>query len=417
VLDTVDIAPASAWQPVNFSLLTVGQTQFVAFYDADRQTTVAARKLPERQWTTIKLDPRVGWDTHNYLTLAVDRQGLIHLSGNMHVNPLVYFRTAKPLDITSFQRLPGMAGTQEQRCTYPEFFNGPGGDLVFLYRDGSSGNGNQVVNIYDEAGQKWKRLLDQPLTDGQGKCNAYSVGPAAGPDGFYHLVWTWRDTPDCSTNHDICYARSRDLIHWETSAGQPLALPMTQASAEKVDAVPVRSGVMNNETKVGFDSRNRVIVTYQKYDQNGISQLYNARKEGDAWKIYQTSHWDYRWAFSGGGSIVPEIMLGPVRRGEDGTLFQTYTHIKLGSGAYRLDEVNLSILGPADDPNATPPELGKVESAFRGMQVNFLPDAGKSGEKGVRYVLRWETLPRNRDQARPQPWPDAGMLRVVKLAD
>jgi len=113
----------------------------------------------------------------------------------MHVNPLVYFRTAKPLDITTFQRVPSMVGTQEQRCTYPEFFSGPGGDLVFLYRDGSSGNGNQVVNIYDESGQQWKRLLDKPLTDGQGKCNAYSVGPMAGPDGFYHLVWTWRDTP------------------------------------------------------------------------------------------------------------------------------------------------------------------------------------------------------------------------------
>jgi hypothetical protein len=32
--------------------------------------------------------------------------------------------------------------------TYPEFYNLPGGDLLFLYRDGSSGMGNLVLARY-----------------------------------------------------------------------------------------------------------------------------------------------------------------------------------------------------------------------------------------------------------------------------
>ena len=51
-------------------------------------------------------------------------------------------------------------------------------------------------------------MLDVPLTDGQGLMNAYQSQPTLGPDGWYHLYWVWRDTPDCSTNHDLSYMKS-----------------------------------------------------------------------------------------------------------------------------------------------------------------------------------------------------------------
>ena len=40
----------------------LGDRQFVAFYDADRQLTVAARTLDSRQWQLVRLPTRVGWD-------------------------------------------------------------------------------------------------------------------------------------------------------------------------------------------------------------------------------------------------------------------------------------------------------------------------------------------------------------------
>ena len=146
------------------------------------------------------------------------------LEGGPHCVPLVYFRTAKPWDATTFERIEAMTGENEQRCTYPQFMRGADGRLVFHYRDGGSGNGNEIYNVYDPETKAWRRLLDRPLTDGQGKMNAYMSGPTRGPDGLFHLCWVWRDTPDCRTNHDPSYARSRDLMRWETVDGAPIEL-------------------------------------------------------------------------------------------------------------------------------------------------------------------------------------------------
>ena len=113
--------------------------------------------------------------------------------------------------------------------TYPVFLKDSAGRLMLKYRDGGSGNGNEIYNVYDTATSTWRHLLATALVDGEGKRNAYFVGPTLGPDGFFHLAWVWRDTPDAETNHDLSYARSRDLVRWERSDGSPLKLPITLA--------------------------------------------------------------------------------------------------------------------------------------------------------------------------------------------
>ena len=181
---------ASVWSghPVGFDLLTHEDWQFVAFYDAERRMTVAARKLnsdswmfshPEGRWLERRNRPstQIEWDSHNSLTMAIDDSGHIHLCGNMHADPLVYFRTAQPLDITSFERLDRMVGRHEDRCTYPRFMRGPKGELIFRYRDGSSGNGVDFYNVYDPETRTWERLIEQPLLDGQGKMNLNCNSP------------------------------------------------------------------------------------------------------------------------------------------------------------------------------------------------------------------------------------------------
>ena len=67
---------------------------------------------PEGVWLENRgrLSSEIGWDTHNYLTMAIDADNHIHLSGNMHVDPLIYFRTTRPLDVTSFERIASMVG-------------------------------------------------------------------------------------------------------------------------------------------------------------------------------------------------------------------------------------------------------------------------------------------------------------------
>jgi len=412
---SIDVAPVWSGHPVGFALLTSGKRQFVAFYDAQRQMTVGSRQLDSDAWHFVRLPSHVGWDSHNYLTMTLDDEGHLHLSGNMHCVPLIYFRTKEPYDIDTFEQVSAMVGRNEQRCTYPRFLRGADDELLFTYRDGRSGNGDQIWNVYDPAKKAWRRLLDEPLFSGQGKMNAYFQGPLRGPDGWFHVVWVWRDTADCATNHDLSYARSKDLVHWETSSGKPLALPITLETAEIVDPVPPGGGIINGNTVIGFDSQQRVVLSYHKFDAAGKTQLYNARREADGWKIYQTSDWDYRWEFQGGGSIPFELGFGPVTAGPEDTLTQKYRHDKHGSGTWLLNEATLRPLGLMRWSSKVPKEFGDVESQWPGMTVRTAHDLGRSDEPGVRYVLRWETLGSNRDRPRPGDPPPPSMLRVYRL--
>lgn len=411
----VEVAPVWAGHPVGFCLLTHPPRQYVAFYDAERRMTAASRDLGEAEWTLKILDETIGWDSHNYIAMVVDDDGYLHLSGNMHVHPLTYFRTEKPLDITTFTRVPAMVGREEDRVTYPVFFRGPDNALLFTYRDGKSGAGNQIYNVYDQATQTWRRLLDTPLLDGEGKRNAYLQGPMKGPDGYWHLCWVWRETADCATNHDPSYARSKDLVHWESSGGKALHLPITLETGEIVDPVPPGGGVINGNVKLGFDVQQRVIVSYHKYDEAGILQLYNARLEDGAWRIHQSSAWAYRWEFSGGGSIHFEVRIEPVRV-EAGTLAQGWSHDQYGRQKWQLDPETLNPVTQLElPPSSTPRALTTVTSEFPGMQVQMRGDSGTSGEAGIRYLARWETLGRNRDRPRDKPWPEPSMLRIYRI--
>ncbi len=400
----VDVAPVWSGHPVGFDLLTVGGKQFVAFYDDQRRMTVGVRGVNEGRFRLVRLPSQLGWDSHNYVTMAVDREGYLHLSGNMHVVPLVYFRSEKPGDIDSLVAVKAMVGSEESRCTYPRFLRGAKGELLFTYRDGRSGSGNQIYNVYDEGSRRWRRLLDRPLTDGEGKSNAYFADPVLGPDGYFHLVWVWRNTPDCATNHDLSYARSRDMTHWETSAGNALELPIRLASAEIVDAVPVGGGMINGNTRIGFDGRKRPVITYHKFDEKGRTQIYVARLEMGKWVIYRVTDWDYRWEFSGGGSIPFEIRVAAVRV-EKGELLMDYAHDRYGSGTWRLDEETLRVMETRERARSWPAEWEVAERT--GLQVRLQPGRGDGG-----YVMRWETLGPNRDRARTGELPGASMLRV-----
>lgn len=414
-----------AGHPVTFALLTERGHQFIAYYDAERRITIAGRKLADAKWTRVqpagvpvparKRDSNVtNWDSHNYLRLALDRDGCLHVSGNMHVDPLVYYRTRRPFDVATLERLDRMTGDREMRCTYPLFFKTAAGDLVFRYRDGSSGNGSDLYNSYDPATHTWRRLLDTPLLDGEGQRNAYAIEPKLGPDGNFHLVWMWRETPDASTNHTLGYARSRDLVHWENSRSKPIVLPITLATTDVIDPAKVKEGLINMTMAIGFDAAKRPVVTYHRYDAAGKSQVFAARPGAKSgWDVRQVSDWDFRWQFGGGGSLAAEVSAGPPRVEAEGTLVMSYATLGHGDGRWRLRADTLERVGelPAAAP-LLPENLRTARSEYPGMEVQ---STGSRAE-GKRWVLRWETLGRNRDLPRAVAPPPTEM-RLYELPD
>ena len=387
-----------AGHPVAFALLTEREDQFVAYYDAERRLTIASRKLDENDWTRVKLPGVVtGWDSHNYLRLALDQDGCLHCSGNMHNDPLVYYRTRKPFDIVTLERVEKMTGDREARCSYPLFFKNAAGELLFRYRDGGSGNGSDVYNIYDLASRSWRPLLGTPLLDGEGQRNAYALEPVLGPDGRFHLVWMWRDSPDCMTNHTLSYARSRDFVHWKTSRGQLLNLPITLARGEVIHAARPGDGLINMTFNLGFDAEKRPVVVYHRYDTNGCSQIYAVRPGEPA---RQLTNWNFRWSFSGLGSIPTEVTIGAPRLAKDGNLLVDFWTKVTGAGCWSVGK-RVELLPPA--PPVLPSEL---MHASAGMEVRTLVTG--------RWALRWETLPCNRDLPRDEI-PSPTELRLYEL--
>ena len=282
----------------------------------------------------------------------------------MHSAALVYFRSSAPYAIDSLKTAT-MVGSDETSVTYPVFYYGPSGELIFMYRTGSSGNGDQIFNRWAMAAQKWSRLFDKPLFDGQGQRNAYMGGPISGPDGYYYVYWMWRETADAATTHDVGCIRSKDLVTWETAAGKKLTIPITTSTqGVLVEAITEHGGVINRGA-VGFDAMKRPIVTYHRFDAKGYSQLYNARWEDNAWKIHQVTDWTYRWDFGGTGTLVLEITFGPVELEPGGSLIQSYYHVKNGTGIMLLDDSTLhqkSNLGTS----LWPSELEKPEAVWHG---------------------------------------------------
>ncbi|HEY1789933.1 MAG TPA: BNR repeat-containing protein [Verrucomicrobiae bacterium] len=413
-VDSLDVARVPADYPVRFALLTHSPYQFVAFYNARHRLTVGQRRLDKRKWTFIKLPDVTGWDSHNSIALTADDDGYLHLCADMHVAPLKYFRTTKPWDASTFQRIARMTGRDEVRCTYPQFLRGAHGELLFTYRDGGSGNGNQIYDCYDLKSKTWSPFLDTPLTDGQGTNNAYFNGPVRGPDGWFHLAWVWRAEPDASTCHDLSYARSRDLKHWETSAGKPLSLPIRLSNCEIVDPVPVHGGIVNGNTRIGFDELGRVTISYHKNDINGNTQPFVARLENGHWVLHQVADWPVPSHFSGEGTLSIGIGLGPVHAGPDGRLTMGFEHFKYGHGTWVLDPQTLHAIGQAV-VEATPPALDPVTGKFPGLEVHWEGDDGTSGVAGLQYKLRWETLGANRDHPRHGVLPEPSMLQVIAV--
>ncbi|WP_210116339.1 BNR-4 repeat-containing protein [Hymenobacter fodinae] len=283
------------------SVVTHKREQYTAYYDSLGYVLLAKRRLPAGAWQVqrTKYKGKVQ-DAHNVISLMVDGRGYLHLSFDHHGNPLRYCRSTKPGGLALTELLP-MTGQQEQNVTYPEFHRFPNGDLLFVYRDGSSGNGNLVLNRYSPATQTWSRL-HSVLIDGEGKRNAYWQACIDGK-GTIHVSWVWRESPDVASNHDIAYARSLDGGKtWQKSTGAPYQLPITEATAEYAARIPQNSELIN-QTSITTDAAGTpYIATYWRPAGTQVPQYQLIYLAGKEWKTAQISQRITPFSLSGAGT-------------------------------------------------------------------------------------------------------------------
>ena len=299
------------------SLVSDSLHQYIAYYDPDGRVVVVSRSHGSDEWTlhTTQYKGNVA-DAHNVISLGIDGSGRLHLSFDHHGHPLRYCRAIAPGSL-DFGPLEAMIGDDESDVTYPDFYTLADGDLLFVYRSGASGRGNLVMNRYSTAAGTWSRV-HSVLIDGEGERNAYWQMCTAS-DGTIHLSWVWRETWLVETNHDLCYARSRDGGRtWERSDGTPYRLSITAADAEVAVAVPQNSELINQTSMSADANGNPYIATYWRDADSSVPQYRLVWHDGSSWQTSTVGRRTQPFSLSGGGTKMIPIARPVAVCGPDG---------------------------------------------------------------------------------------------------
>jgi len=303
------------------AVVTYKNTQFIAFYDSTGTVCLGKRKTGESEWE-IKQTPYKGnvYDAHNTICIMTDGAGYLHIAWNHHGNPLNYTKSKKSLSL-DLQNKQAMTGILESNVTYPEFYQMPGGNILFMYRDGQSGNGNLGMKMYNTQTGKWQQIQDN-LVDGEGERNAYRQA-CIDAKGTIHLSWVWRETPDVASNHDLCYARSCDGGKtWENHEGKVYSLPITAATAEYACRIPQNSELINQTSMCADETGIPYIATYYRMPNSDVPQYHVIYPAKDGWKDMNLNFPKTPFTLRGGGTkripiSRPQILVTDTRKNEN----------------------------------------------------------------------------------------------------
>jgi len=220
-----------------------GDSVYAAFWGSDMNPYIAHMKDGDSTWQIVNLGILPGnplnapapSDEHNGISIVVDGAGYIHVSGNHHRVPLNYIRSSVPNSITDGWDTPGMVGTDEIEVTYPQFIKTNDGNLLFLYRSGTSSDGDLMMNKYSTTTKLWTRVgMVLKGHDWLTSADDMSAYPAkfsydVSPNRL-HMWWVWRDTTSVDSNTDFCYMYTTDFgATWKNAAGANITLPVTPA--------------------------------------------------------------------------------------------------------------------------------------------------------------------------------------------
>jgi hypothetical protein len=283
------------------SLVTHKDTQYIAYYNGDGYMVVGKRKIGTAEWE-LKTTSHKGntADAHNSISIMVDGDGFLHVSWDHHNNPLRYAKSTEPGSLELCQTIP-MTGIAEKSVSYPEFFKMADGNLLFFYRDGGSGRGNLVINKYDTKTKTWTQLHDN-LISGEGQRNAYWQA-VIDRQGVIHVSWVWRENPNVASNHDLCYARSKDGgVTWERTNGKKYALPITASTAEYAYKIAERSDLINQTSMDVSDCGLPFIATYWRSADSPSPQYRVVFFDGKDWKMQNLALRATPFSLSGAGT-------------------------------------------------------------------------------------------------------------------
>jgi hypothetical protein len=273
---------------IRSGLITVNTQQFILYYyrnatdlgdTNNNHIAVARRNIATNLWEVFHTTNAANNinDGHDVVSAGIDGDGYMHISWGMHGNSFLYAKSKNP--VTGSQPIAFNPGTtmtgNENNVTYPQFLATANGDLIFIFREGSSGAGDTYINYYNHTTQTWTNQQynagQKPFIKGTGwssTYNCYPNMPCLDANGNLYFIWVWRQTPAYQSNHDFSYAWSTDFGKtWLRSGGIPYALPIS-ASGENGDTNTTAERILNlpqnystiNQAGMCLETNNKPVV-------------------------------------------------------------------------------------------------------------------------------------------------------------
>lgn len=282
-------------------LVSYKANQYMAWYAPDGKLMLGGRQLGDA-WGVASTDFKGNAaDPHNGISLGVDGEGRLHMAWDHHGSPLHY---AQAIDPGGLQLTPimSMDKLREERVTYPEFFPLESGDLLFMCRDGASGKGDTILKRYFLKTRKW-RTIANPLIGGEDARSAYTNRIAVDSDGSWYLSWSWRDSADAATNHDVCFSWIDKNSVWRRSDRSPLAPPYTLKKCEVAREVPTGADLANSGTTAFDSKRHPMICTYWREKGDAAPQYRLLAHDGKRWSVKQVGERKLDFHLGGKGAL------------------------------------------------------------------------------------------------------------------
>jgi hypothetical protein len=272
----------------------------LAYYDPDRWVTISEFDPSANRLCSFRLPSQFGgWDAHNRLEIAVSSDHLVHVVGNMHASRIFYAR-GKLADMSSV-RPASMVGKDEDRATYPVFLKDASGRLMFMYRNGGSGNGAWLMNQW--ANGHWTRVGELfASSDAQTHASAYPTPFVQGRDGEMHIAAIWRRNPDVASNFAVTYASTRDFRSWRAAGGMSVAAPLRPETMAMIDAPGEGAGLLQSTLLLRPDGEPAIM--YMRYGSHGTDAVFLATRDSDRnWRSREIVTGAARSSIEGRGSI------------------------------------------------------------------------------------------------------------------
>jgi BNR repeat-containing family member len=235
-------------------------------------------------WTTT--------DQHNGCSIALDKNGFVHLTYDMHVSPLNYYKSVNPNDGSSFIGPLPMLGTNENGLTFPVLFTNPvSGELYFTFQHGGGANGVQYFYHYNAGTSSWEGAAGTGVA---GNLTAYAQPPAGatflsglpqwdrttGNLWFSYQIGPQSAGPCGTDNTTPPNPCGEYLLGWNGTSflkfgGAAQSMPVTYANSAPVYVVsPGADPAFMILDSVAIDSNGTFFLPYGTTDANGFIQFY-----------------------------------------------------------------------------------------------------------------------------------------------